>query len=203
MTQPPDGPSAATPLDAPPAVVELATQRQLGDLRAVHGDPNPFVVLLSAGVLAGASFGLWGLITWTGLGIRALALLGLFGVVIALVMVFFAVKIMLTGARQTHLYAHGFVNRRNRRLRAVTWPEVDNITRNYGGNVLVSYMVFLRDGTRIDLPVGRMGATAKLLEAELEQLIAQAGIVTELEIFADAIRSVEASERAEGPGEDR
>lgn len=198
MTPPLEGPSATTPTEIPPAVVELAAQRQLGELRAAHGDPNPFVLLALAALLAGASIGLWEFMNRTELGIRALAFLGLFGVVFAFVMTCFAIRIMLTGARQAHLFANGFVARRRRRLRAATWTEVDQIVRNVQGDTLASYTVLLRDGTKVDLRVGRIKKTAATFEAAAEQLISQYGIVTERELLAEALRKMEAAGELEG-----
>jgi hypothetical protein len=204
MSQIPEPASVPPPdVDVPAAVADLAASHSLGEVCACHGDPSPAVYALGAVIVGAGSFGLWGIVTWVGLGPLnwPVAILGLAGVVFALIGLLIAVKMAVTGRRICYLHEHGFVHRGNRRLRAVTWPEVSAIARNYAGErsshggFLDRYDVYLHDGTKIVLPVGKAGETAKPFESEVELAIARAGITTERALIPEILDQLEQSRR--------
>lgn len=170
-------------IDVPPRVAELAGARHLGDPRISHGEPGPIANLMLAVAVGLGGFGILAFVNWTRLGVlRPVAIIGLAGLVIAVILVLRAVKVAVTGRRMCHLYSHGFVYRRNWRLRAVTWPEVAAVARAYAGRnqtVLDRYDVFLHDDTKLVLVAGTADEAGKRFVSEVEHDIAGHGITTE------------------------
>ena len=184
----------------PPGVAELAAEHRLGHPRISHGEPGPLTNLMLAVAVALGSFGILAFVTWTELGVlRPVAIIGVAGLVIAVILVLRAVKVAVTGRRMCHLFTHGFVYRRNWRLQAVTWPEVKVITRAYAGRnrtVLDRYNVFLHDDTKLVLVAGTADEAGKRFVSEIEHDIAQHGVTT----VESLVPPIEQRQRGVPPG---
>lgn len=141
----------------PPAkVAELATQRGLGPLVAVHKGHSPVRILLFAVGLFAVGIGVAAL----GAFVKFLFVLGLAIVFFGFVAIVFALKAMATGTIGSFVYHGGFVLREKRRLRAVLWPEVTELRRVRAATVMPAHpqpdavlwhKAVLRDGMQLDL----------------------------------------------------
>jgi hypothetical protein len=177
-----------TPPSVPAEVEAVAAQRQLGELWDARIVANPRsiakVALIGVPFMAVAAIGLPSENTVLGI----LGLLAAFGVLIALVVLAYAVKTALAGADDWYLYTNGFVDGRRRQVRAVTWAEVSTITRarmghrtsKYGTlitkDTLRGYEVSVKDGTGHFLTAVDAFDEGRRLCAQLERLAAQAGV---------------------------
>ena len=73
-------------------------------------------------------------------------------------MLTFAVRSFARGAQSFHVFAGGFVHRRNGRSRAYAWPQVAELRpvlkrRGDDAGKLQSYQLVLRDGGAVTVPV--------------------------------------------------
>lgn len=183
-------PAPAPAIEVPPRVAEVAAAHRLGRPRVSHGEPGPLFILMLGVTLGLASFGILAVVNWTQLPVRAVAVVGLAGLVLSVILVVRAVKVALTGRRICHLYSYGFVYRRNWRLRAVTWPDIKLVTRAYAGRdqkMLDRYHVVLHDGTKLVLFAGTAGEAGQRFVSEVERDIAEHGITTDETLLAAAL----------------
>ena len=141
---------------APAKVTQLANQHRLGQLVAVTTGHNPLKIVLFAVGLFAAGIGVAAL----GAFLKFLFVLGLAIMFFGLVAVFFAVKVAATGTEASYVYSGGFVLRKKRGLRAVTWQEVTELRRVRAGTVMpahplpdstIWHKAVLRDGTQLDV----------------------------------------------------
>src|SRR5256885_9110152 len=149
--------------EPPVEVADVARDRGLGPRVASRKLANPLVV---AGISLGAAvLALVLLMAFAGLHppthgllyplVRFVGLFLCFGFVGALV---YGIAALVRGAQSFHVYAGGFVHRRNGKVRAVTWPEVAQlspVTGKRGDNTgkLLHYQLVLRDGSTIAVPL--------------------------------------------------
>lgn len=141
---------------APAKVTGLADQHRLGALVAVTTGHNPLKIVVFAVGLFAAGIGVAAL----GAFLKFLFVVGLAIMFFGLVAVFFAVKVAATGTEASYVYSGGFVLRKKRDLRAVTWPEVTELRRVRAGTVMpahplpdstIWHKAVLRDGTQLDV----------------------------------------------------
>jgi hypothetical protein len=162
-------------VDVPPSIAGLAAERRLGELRTARTDVEPVKVAACALAVAAAS------VVVAAIGgatrMRPLLLLGVFGVVVALVALAVAAKTALTGRRQCYVYTNGFVCWSNRRPRVVTWSEVSSVVAQPAGSPTpVGYKVKLTDGTKVFVPVGTLRPAWRAFGDQFWLVAEQAGV---------------------------
>ncbi|HEY8474283.1 MAG TPA: hypothetical protein VIL37_16830 [Natronosporangium sp.] len=150
--------------DEPPAnVAQLAHQRQLGPRLASRYLANPFAVAGFYLVLALACLGLLALGSTVfedtdgilGAVIRFAVLFLCFGFVGTLTA---SIAVLVRGAQSFHVYAGGFIHRRNSRLQVWTWPELAELAPVIGkrgdqSGKLLSYQLVPRQGKPVPVPL--------------------------------------------------
>jgi hypothetical protein len=143
-------------IKAPPKVADLATQRGLGTLVAVHTGHNAVRIILFAVGLFAVGIGIAAL----GVFVKFLVVLGLAIVFFGFVSLVFVVRVLVKGIEASFVYAGGFVLREKRVLRAVTWPEVTELRRVRAAAVMPAHpkpeavlwhKAVLRDGALVDV----------------------------------------------------
>jgi hypothetical protein len=148
--------SMPEPGKVPPKVAAIAGQYRLGGLVAVTTGHNPFKIVGFAVGLFVAGIGVAAL----GAFVRFLFVLGLAVMFFGFVAIAFAVKVAAAGVEASYVYSGGFVVRKKRDLRAVTWPEVTQLRRVRAGTVMPAHPLpdstmfhkaVLRDGTQLDV----------------------------------------------------
>lgn len=155
----------ATPLgeEPHPAVTALAHNRQLGPRLASRKLLNPLMVGGVSLVVALACLGLLILMSTvfpdpegalTPL-VRGAALFFCFGFVGALT---YSIATLVRGAQSFHVYAGGFVHRRNSKVRAYGWPEVAELRpvvgkRGDAAGKVQSYQLVPRSGPPVGIPL--------------------------------------------------
>jgi hypothetical protein len=155
----------ATPVgeEPPPGVTAMAHSRQLGPRVASRKLMNPFVV---AGVSLVIALGCLGLLIIMSTVfsdvegalsplVRGLALFLCFGFVGALT---YGLATLARGAQSFHVYAGGFVHRRNSKVRAYGWAEVAELRpvigkRGDAAGKVQSYQLVPRSGPPIGIPL--------------------------------------------------
>ena len=173
----------------PPEVVALAAECGLGDLRNARIVGGVAHLLWVAPIVAVASLGLMAAGTAIGGSLGALVgLPGLFGFVIALVVVAYALKTWIAGADDWYLCANGIVAAQRRRLRPIMWPEVAALDRKRMGKLadrrasiftrdsLRGYTLSLKDGTTTFLTLADQFEAGKAFSRQLEELATGHGI---------------------------
>jgi hypothetical protein len=150
--------------EEPPAeVADAARDRGFGPRVASRKLANPLVVAgvsLAVAVLALVLMMIFGALHPPTHGVlypvmRFVALFLCFGFVGALV---YGIAALVRGAQSFHVYAGGFVHRRNGKVRAVAWPDVAQLTpatgkRGDNTGKLLHYQLVLRDGSTIAVPL--------------------------------------------------
>jgi hypothetical protein len=155
---------------APAKVADLANQHRLGSLVAVTTGHNPVKIVLFAVGLFAVGIGVAAL----GAFVKFLFVVGLAIVFFGFVAVFFAVKVAATGTEASYVYGGGFVIRKKRDLRVVTWPEVTELRRVRAGTVMPAHpepdstmwhKAVLRDGTQLDVGGDRVAPRVEEIAA--------------------------------------
>jgi hypothetical protein len=163
----------------PPAVAALAQSRQFGPCIANRKLMNPLMVGGVSVVVALACLGLLILMSSVFSDvegalsplIRGAALFFCFGFVGALT---YGIATLVRGAQSFHVYAGGFVHRRNSKVRAYAWPEVAELRpvvgkRGDAAGKTLSYQLVPRGGAPIGIPLaienGRDGFMDELMAA--------------------------------------
>ncbi|BCY11214.1 hypothetical protein [Actinoplanes sp. L3-i22] len=144
-------------------VTALALSRGLGHRVDSRKLANP--VTRGAGLLlaAAASIGLLVLLSYLGQDsdgffwevLHVIALVFCFSAVFLIVS---GLRVFIVGAQSFHVFANGFVHRRNGRVQAYTWPEVTELkpvlqTRGEDRGRLLSYALVPRQAKPIAIPV--------------------------------------------------
>jgi len=187
MSQVPESHTPVPP-PAPADVAAVANQRQMGELhdaRVVAGAgaiARPGMVILAVSLVV-AVVGL----RQTGL-VGFIGLLAVFGVMIGLITLAYALKTALVGGDDWYLYTGGVVDARRREIRPIPWSEVTGITRKRMGNkasrhgglmnpdTVGGYVLSLRDGSRVHLTAHEAFDDGARLGDHLESLAAHAGL---------------------------
>lgn len=150
--------------DEPPAnVAEVAHRHQLGPRLASRYLANPFAL---SGMYFVAALACLGVLVLASTvfedvdgALRAVARFGAlfmcFGFVVALTS---AIAVLVRGAQSYHLYAGGFVHRRNSRLRVLAWYEIAELApvigkRGAQAGKLLSYQLVPRQGSPVPVPL--------------------------------------------------
>jgi hypothetical protein len=167
----------ATPIaEEPPAqVTALAHQHQLGPRLASRRLANPVLVATISLVAAAASLGLLILLSSIGSDIdggvlrsvvRFAALFLCFGFVGLLA---YGIAALARGAQSFHVYAGGFIHRRNSKLRAFAWPEIVELRPVVGkrgdtAGKIQHYRLTPRAGKPIAIPLDIQGGRDEFMD---------------------------------------
>jgi hypothetical protein len=149
--------------EPPPNVTAMAHSRQLGPRLASRKLANPLAVFGLSILASAASLGMLILFSWIGQSVDGVlhaivrfgGLFFCFAFVGALV---YGLATLARGAQSFHVYAGGFVHRRNSKVSAYNWPEVAELRPVIGkrgdtAGKLQSYQLVPRSGSPIGIPL--------------------------------------------------
>jgi hypothetical protein len=172
MTEPP-----------PEEVARIAAERGLGECIDAQRGTNPFtnfawgmaafLVLFFGGCLG---------VAWIGVHLhlfilRAIVIASGAASIVVLIM---SIRVLFAGFTATYLYTNGLVHTKNRKIEAVTWPEVDELLLWKGGGKngkgllygkLLCYYVVTFDGRKVSIEAQPRNP----LGEQLEQIVRQLG----------------------------